>query len=98
MANYPDKYRNMSIQEALEIIDCMGGSGKRDELIECIGETLLEKLNILGYITHGVTLNEEGERVRVWQLTSKRNLYKIIDEPLSEDEATIGKALVDIEF
>ena len=93
-----DKYRNMSIREALEIVDYMGGSGTRDELIGCIGETMLETLNVLGYITHGATLDDDGFRRPVWQLTSKPNLYKEMNKPLSREDAKIGRALVQIGF
>ena len=93
-----DKYRNMSIQETLEIVESIGNTGKKDELIEYIGETQMETLCTLGYIAIGVGIDDNGSSYDMWRRTSKINLYKEMEKPLSGEDAKIGTALLIIGF
>lgn len=90
-----------SIKEALEIItNELHGSGERNKLTQRIGNSMYDKLCALGYITQGVTvaLHKQGhpQRVRVWQLTNKPDLFKrMLDAPTAEERA-VGEDLAGI--
>ena len=88
------KKQEKTLQQALEIIS-RDRHGKRDVLSEEVGSDNYKTLCVLGFITDGTTFDPEtSERIRVWEITNRPNLFaKIKREPSEKEIQFLNKYL-----
>lgn len=88
----------MNIQKAIELALNME-SKTRLGLIELISEEMYYKLCRLGMITEGATIDGNNNRVAVWKLTDRANLFNRLDNPdRSIDRLNVAKSLTNIGY
>jgi hypothetical protein len=82
------KESSLTFQQTLGLLfHEMKRAGKRKELESKIGKSMYSKLCVLGFITEGSTIDPETkERIRVWKVTNKPNLFDKIAREQSEQE------------
>lgn len=91
MTENKNKYRQLTIQKALEIASTINPKTRVD-LKEAIGEDMLNKLCRLGFISEGAIFDSAGERKAVWRF-NRVNPFTEFKKPYTEDEIRVAKAL-----
>lgn len=98
MTEINSTYKSMNIQKAIELALNME-SKTRLGLIELISEEMYYKLCRLGMITEGATIDGNNNRVAVWKLTDRANLFNRLDNPdRSIDRLNVAKSLTNIGY
>lgn len=98
MAEINSAYGSLSIQEAIELASGMG-TKTRKGLIETISEEMYFTLCRLGIITEGATIDGENNRIAVWKLTDRAQLFSRIENPeCSKDRLNIAQSLTKIGY
>jgi len=82
------EHSNLTLQRALEILfHETKRSGKRQELMDKVGDKMYDNLCVLGFIADGATIDPKTKkRVRVWAVTNKPNLFHDIEREQSKRE------------
>lgn len=98
MTEINSTYKSMTIQKAIEIASNME-SKTRPGLIDLISEEMYYKLCRLGMITEGATIDGNNNRIAVWKLTDRANLFNRLDNPdRSIDRLNVAKSLTNIGY
>lgn len=98
MAEINSAYKSLSIQEAIKFASEMA-TKTRAGLIVKISEEMYYKLCRLGIITEGATVDENNNRIPVYKLTDRAELFdRIINPRRTTDRLNIAKSLTNIGY
>lgn len=91
-------YKSLTIQEAIKFASEME-TKTRAGLIKIISEEMYYKLCRLGIITEGATIDGNNNRIAVWKLTNRANLFNRLENPKhSTDRLNVAKSLTNIGY